>query len=73
MIKFKQGYIQNNEGVGKDIVVKSAAPNKLSDLLIGGVMVMIGITYLTVTAFKNGSEKFEEAEYQTLDKLGLLK
>lgn len=67
MIKFKQGYVTNTTtGATKDIVVKAVTPNTLKDILIGGAVVLMGITYLTVTAFKNGSKKFEEAEFQAL-------
>ena len=72
MIKFKQGYIGTKDGVTKDIVVKAATPNTLKDILIGGSLVLGGITYLTVTAFKNGAKKFEDAEFQTLSDLGLI-
>lgn len=72
MIKFTQGSIRNMEGVEKDIAVKTAAPNNLKDILIGGGMVLIGIAYLTSTAFRNGSKKFEDAEYQTMVDLGII-
>lgn len=73
MIKFIQGHIVNTEtGIKKDIVVKSIAPNKLKDALIGGGLVLIGIAYLTATAFKNGSMKYEAAEYDTFVDLGLI-
>ena len=63
MIKFTQGYITNVEtGAVKDVVVKAATPNKIKDILIGGSIVLIGIAYLTTTAFRNGSEKYEDAE-----------
>lgn len=72
MIKFKQGRITNpGTGVEKDVIVKAATPNKLKDILVGGGMVLIGITYLTVTAFRHGSEKYEEAELQTFSDLDL--
>lgn len=35
-------------------------------------MVIAGITYLTVDAFKNGSKAYEKAEVTTLKSLGLL-
>lgn len=73
MIKFKRGYVTNPEtGVSKDIVVKTASPNTLKDILIGGGIVLIGIAYLTTTAFKNGSKKFEEAEFKALHDAGLI-
>lgn len=72
MIKFKQGFITNSKtGVGKDVIVKAATPNKLKDILVGGGMVMMGITYLTVTAFRHGSEKYEEAELKAFSDLDL--
>lgn len=72
MIKFKQGELENMEGTIKDIVVKSATPNKFKDMLIGGVIVLVGIAYLTTTAFRYGSEKFEEAEFKTMVDLGII-
>lgn len=73
MIKFKYGSITNPKtGVTKDIVVKSLAPNHLKDALIGGAIVLGGIAYLTVTAFRNGAEKFDAAEYNTFEELGLI-
>ena len=73
MINFKQGSITNPEtGVTKDIVVKAIAPNNLKDAIIGGGMVLIGIIYLTSSAFRNGSKKFEVAECKTLRDLDLM-
>lgn len=72
MIKFKQGYITSKEGNMKDIVVKAAAPNKFKDILIGGLLLTAGVAYLTTTAFRYGSKKFEEAEIETLGALNLL-
>ena len=72
MIKFKQGSITNvKTGVAKDIVVKAVTPNNLRDILIGGGMVLVGIAYLTTTAFKNGSKKYEEAEMNVFADLDL--
>lgn len=72
MIKFKQGRITNPKtGVAKDIIIKAATPNNLKDILIGGGIVLLGITYLTSTAFRNGSKKFEEAEMQVFSDLDL--
>ena len=72
MVKFKQGCIRNNDGSIKDIIVKATTPNTLKDMLIGGGIVLAGITYLTVTAFVNGSKKFEEAEFKTMVDLGII-
>lgn len=72
MIKFTQGQLRNMEGDAKDIVVKSAAPNTLKDMLVGGAILLVGIIYLTKNAFKNGAKKFEAAEYQTMVDLGII-
>lgn len=71
MIKFKQGYIANMKGESKDIIVKAALPNKLKDIAIGGAISLVGIVYLTYTAFRNGSVAFERAEYETMEDLGI--
>lgn len=72
MIKFKQGSISNSCGNTKDIIVKAASPNKLKDIIIGGGAILVGIAYLTRTAFRNGSKAFDEAETETLYDLGLI-
>ena len=72
MIKFAQGEITTVEGVKKPIVVKAASTNSLKDALIGGGIVLIGIAYLTYTAFLRGSKAFDNAEFQTLVDLGLI-
>lgn len=72
MIKFKQGYLKNQDGVQKDIIVKAAATNGLKDVLIGGGLVVVGIAYLTYTAFKRGSKAFEIAEFNTMVDLGII-
>lgn len=73
MIKFNCGWIGDDKtGAKKDIVVKAVSPNTLKDALIGCGLVAVGITYLTVTAFKNGAKKFDAAQWQTLDDLNLL-
>ena len=40
-------------------------------ILIGGGIVMLGITYLALSTFKNGAKAFETAEYETLESLDL--
>ena len=72
MIKFKQGRIGTYEGESKDIEVKALSANSMTETLIGVGLILVGVSYLTNTAFKNGSKAFEEAEYKTLDDLGLL-
>lgn len=73
MIKFTRGGVTNpNTGEYKDIVVKAASPNSIKDALIGGSLLLAGIGYLTVTAFKNGAKAMEDAELRALDECGLL-
>lgn len=72
MIKFKHGWIGNQDGEQFDIVVRAAAPNKLKDALIGGSMVMAGIAYLTYAAFRNGAKAFERAELYAMKDAGII-
>lgn len=73
MIKFTRGGVTNpNTGEYKDIVVKAVSPVGLKDAMIGGFWLLAGITYLTVTAFKNGAKAMEDAELRALDECGLL-
>ena len=74
MIKFKHGSITNPKtNETKEIIVKSLFPNKIADLVIGGVVTLLDIGYLTVTAFRNGSDKLEEAEFKTMCDLDIVK
>lgn len=72
MIKINRGSIGDKEGNWKDIVVRAAMPNKPKDLLIGGVMLLAGIGYLTYTAFQNGVEAMDMTYMQTLYESNLL-
>ena len=55
MIKSKFGPITNPKtGETKDIVVNALSKRSLRDILIGGGIIMVGITYLTISTFKNG-------------------
>ena len=73
MIKFKHGEVASYDGyVVKDIIVKAKIPNHVKDILVGGGLVALGITYLTTTAFKHGSKAFEEAEYKALHDIGVI-
>lgn len=72
MIKSKFGPITNPiTGMTKDIVINALSRKSLKDILIGGGIMMVGITYLTLSTFKNGAMAFEEAEYKTLEELDL--
>lgn len=72
MIKSIYGPITNPKtGKSKDIIVNAFTSKNLKDILIGGGIVLVGIGYLTLSAFKNGANAFEEAEYKTLEELDL--
>lgn len=72
MLKFKQGKLTNMDGVTEDIVVSAPLPNKVRDLLIGSGLIISGVAYIAVTAFKYGSAQHEEAELDTMTKLGII-
>lgn len=74
MIKSKYGPITNPKtGETKDIVVDILSLKNAKDFLIGGGIVLVGLSYLTISAFKNGARAFEQAEYDTLEALDLFK
>lgn len=56
----------------EEIIVDAFAPNDLKDILIGGGTMLAGICWLTYTAFKKGSYRYEECEYRTMTNLGLI-
>ena len=73
MIKSKLGPITNPKtGMSKDIVINALSKESLKDILIGGGIVMVGITYLASSTFKNGAKAFETAGYETLESLDLV-
>ena len=73
MIKLNHGSITNpTTGESKDIIVKAVAPNNVKDIVIGGGLVLLGIAHLTLTAFRNGANKFEAAELKILSDLDLM-
>ena len=74
MIKSKYGPITNPKtGETKDIVVDILSLKNAKDFLIGGGIVLVGLSYLAISAFKNGTRAFEQAEYDTLEALDLFK
>lgn len=74
MIKSIYGPIANPEtGESKGIVVTALNSKNIRDFMIGGGIALIGITYLALSAFRNGANAFEEAEYKTLEELDLFK
>lgn len=73
MIRSIYGPITNTKtGKSKDIVVSVFSKKNIKDILIGGCITMVGITYLTLSTFKNGANEFEKAEFKTLKELDLI-
>lgn len=73
MIKFKQGSVTNPKtGVTTDIVVKAPTTNKVRDILIGGGLILVGVTHLTRTAFRRGAVAYEVAEFVALKDADLI-
>lgn len=73
MIKINRGPVASIDGNKEaDIIVKAVAPNDLKQILIGGGAVLVGIVYLTVTAFKRGAKAYESAELKALADIGAM-
>ena len=73
MIKLNRGQVENNTtGVTKDIVVDAVTKSDIKDIIAGGSLLLLGITYLTVAAFRSGMKKFEEAELRALSDCGVI-
>lgn len=73
MIKINRGSVGSTDGSKwTDIIVKAAAPNDFKDILVGVGTVLVGITYLTVTAFKKSAKAYESAELNALADVGAM-
>ena len=73
MIKFNYGPITNCDHTKEaNIVAKSYLPNTMKDTIIGGLITLIGIGYLTVTAFRNGATSYEKGELEALAAIGVM-
>lgn len=72
MLKYNMGNVGSTDGSKyADIIVKH---NKKSvrDMVIGGAIAGIGITYMAITSFKNGANAFEQAEIDALAEVGVM-
>ena len=73
MIKLNRGQVGNiTTGVTKDIVVDAVTKSDIKHIIAGGSLLLLGITYLTVAAFRSGMKKFEEAELRALSDCGVI-
>lgn len=74
MIKVNMGMVENVEkNLSANVIAKSVFPNKLKDIAIGGGIVLIGIAYLTYTAFTNGVRSLYDAEFLAYREAGIIK
>lgn len=73
MKNFNWGRIYNHEGTEyKDIEVSNfTMPVSWKGLLVGGSLITAGIGCLLRSAFNKGALAYEQAEYDTMDDLGL--
>lgn len=73
-MKFKKGSITNPKtGKTKDIVLKTVLGSTVRDTIIGGSLIITGICYLTLSAFKNGANVYEKEEFKTMKDLDIIK
>lgn len=73
-VQLKNDYIMNCEtGERKPVVVKTDNPVNLKDLVIGGLSICFGLYCMIKSAYKNGCKDYNEAEFNTLNDLGLVK
>lgn len=71
-MKLNFGPISNYAGESMDICINKIIPNKPIDILIGGALIVGGVLYLTSTAYRDGANAFEDAEFKVLEALGLI-
>ncbi len=73
LVRVNCGYVAKEDGSCKTPIIASATmPNKLVDILIGGVLVGVGIFHMTRTAFKQGVHAYEAGEMKAFDEAQLL-
>lgn len=71
MMKTNYGGVSNYENtIRKDIEVETVPVNSLKDALIGGGLALLGIAYIAITSFKNGSKAYGIAETNALRDVG---
>lgn len=65
--------VQNTE-TGKEefITLKSGLPCKVMPFIIGIGLTVAGVTILMVSSFRNGADNFDKAEWEAMDKAGIV-
>lgn len=72
MMKTNYGSVANAKGtMEKSIDVKTVPVNSLKDAVIGGGLTLLGVAYIAITSFKNGSKAFCVAEAEALCGVGV--
>ena len=73
MMKTNYGSVMSRDmTVTKEIEVKTIPVNNLKDVIIGGGLALLGIAYIAVTSFKNGSKAYGVAEIDALHGVGAI-
>lgn len=72
-VHLKDDTIMNMEtNESRDVVVRTNQPVDIQDLIFGGLMILGGVWSLVKGAYKNGCRDYRNAEFETLDSLGLI-
>ena len=72
-MKFRQGRVSATDNYDwQEIIVTTKAPNKVKEVLIGGGLIISGVSYLTYKAFRNGASAFDDAQTDALKKINVI-
>lgn len=72
-VKFRQGRVRATDNYDwQEIIVTAKAPNKVKEVLIGGGLIISGVSYLTYKAFRNGASAFDDAQTDALKKINVI-
>ena len=73
-VQLKNDFITNIEtGESKYVVTETNKPVDMKNLIIGGASIIFGVYCMIKSAYKNGCKDYNNAEFKTLDALGLTK
>lgn len=72
MPKLNYGDISNTDRTEVEDIDVTLKPSSIKDLLIGGALVITGIGYLVVKAFKHGSDEYYKSELKAQSRLGIV-
>ena len=73
MFKFDSGrWMENAEGVRKNVIVNTMPIVKPRDAIIGGALIAAGVGYLMYSSFKQGVVGYDDAILATQYDLGII-